>query len=248
VALHLGTHRFAPPLFATVLVIIGVALGVRLGMWQLARADEKRVLLEQFAAGANTVRPLSALNEPDLPRYQSITAQGRYDSAHQVLLDNMPAASGKAGFRVLTPFELEQDTWILVDRGWLAMGATRNDLPDIAVSEDERSIAGRLDELPRPGMRLSGSAVGTDQWPRVLNFPQHADLEQTLGRKLARRIVLLDPQASDGFERVWTQRTGFGPERHIAYAVQWFALAATMLIVYLVLNLKRRPTNDTEST
>jgi surfeit locus 1 family protein len=248
VPLHLGTRRFAPPLFATVLVIIGVAIGVRLGLWQLDRADEKRLLLDQFAAGANSVRPLHPREEPDLPRYQTISAQGRYDSAHQVLLDNMPSASGKAGFRVLTPFELEKDSWILVDRGWLAMGKTRNDLPNIAVSEDERSITGRLDELPRPGMRMSGSAVVDEQWPRVLNFPQHADLEQALQRKLPTRIVLLDPQASDGFERVWTQRTGFGPERHIAYAVQWFALAATMLIVYLVLNLKRRQANDSEPT
>jgi surfeit locus 1 family protein len=248
VPLHLGTRRFAPPLFATVLVIVGVALGVRLGMWQLTRADEKRELLEQFAAGANTVRPLSSAESQDLPRYQTISARGRYDSEHQVLLDNMPSASGKAGFRVLTPFELERDRWILVDRGWLAMGATRNDLPNIAVDEDERSITGRLDELPRPGMRMSGAPVVSEQWPRVLNFPQHADLEQALQRELAARIVLLDPQASDGFERVWTQRAGFGPERHIAYAVQWFALAATMLIVYLALNLKRRQPNDPEST
>ena len=86
------------------------------------------------------------------------------------------------------------------------------------------------------------------RWPRVLNFPEHAQLEQALQRRLASRILLLDPEVDDGFERVWTQHAEFGPDRHIAYAVQWFALAATMLIVYLALNLKRRQPNDSEST
>ena len=239
-ALNFGTRRFAPPLFATVLVLIGVAIGIRLGLWQLDRAAEKRELLEKFDAGDNASKPLVANEVENLPRYQTVEARGQYDSAHQVLLDNMPSASGRAGFRVLTPFHY-QGAWILVDRGWIPMGARREQLPPIGVDTSERAIVGRIDELPRPGMRLAQVASTETQWPRVLNFPEHAQLEQALQRPLATRIVLLDPQASDGYERVWTQNAGFGPDRHIAYAVQWFALAATMLIVYVVLNLKRRP-------
>jgi surfeit locus 1 family protein len=239
VAINFGTRRFAPPLFATVLMLIGVALGLRLGLWQLDRADQKRVLLEEFAAGEQQVKQLTASEVENFPRYQTVETRGHYDTEHQVLLDNMPSAAGRAGFRVLTPFQYDDDAWILVDRGWIAMGPTREQLPAIDVDANERTIIGRIDELPRPGMRLTQTASAEARWPRVLNFPEHAQLEQALQRRLASRILLLDPQASDGFERVWTQKAGFGPDRHIAYAVQWFALAATMLIVYLVLNLKR---------
>jgi len=239
VALHFGTRRFAPPLFATVLVIVGAALGVRLGLWQLDRADQKRELQDQFATGAEQVKPLLASDVENLPRYQTVETRGRYDTAHQVFLDNMPSATGRAGFRVLTPFQYDGGAWILVDRGWVAMGATREQLPSVTVDTNERSIKGRIDELPRPGMRLAAPASTETRWPRVLNFPEHAQLEQALQRRLASRILLLDPEVDDGFERVWTQHAEFGPDRHIAYAVQWFALAATMLIVYVIANLKR---------
>jgi surfeit locus 1 family protein len=65
-------------------------------------------------------------------------------------------------------------------------------------------------------------------------------LERVLERKLEGRIVLLDAQQSDGFERIWAMRAGFGPERHLGYAVQWFALAATMFIVFLVMSFKSK--------
>ena len=54
-------------------------------------------------------------------------------SSMQVLLDNMPSATGVAGYRVLTPWRLEAGQWLLVDRGWIAMGATREQLPDVRV-------------------------------------------------------------------------------------------------------------------
>ncbi|MGD2032747.1 MAG: SURF1 family protein, partial [Gammaproteobacteria bacterium] len=52
------------------------------------------------------------------------------------------------------------------------------------------------------------------------------------------RIVLLDASAEDGYLRNWAP-TEFGPERHYGYALQWFALAATLVIIYVVLNVKR---------
>jgi surfeit locus 1 family protein len=52
-------------------------------------------------------------------------------------------------------------------------------------------------------------------------------------------IVLLDQTEPFGFERI-RQRNEFGPERHVGYAVQWFGLALTVLIIYFVVNFKRR--------
>jgi surfeit locus 1 family protein len=54
----------------------------------------------------------------------------------------------------------------------------------------------------------------------------------------------LDPSQSDGFERTLAMPTDFGPNRHIAYAVQWFALAATMLVIYLLLSFKAKERHD----
>lgn len=235
-ALQLRSRTFSPSLASTALVVLGVVSTSYLGLWQLDRAAQKRAIGEQIAAGESSTRPLVS-PDAQLPRYQIVSATGRYDTAHQVLLDNMPAPRGMPGYRVLTPFELQGSGWILVDRGWLPLGASRATLPAIDVATTERTIVGRLDDLPRPGMRM-GSPTTTSTWPRVMNFPEHADLERALDRKLGQRIVRLDPQQSDGYERAVTLQPEFGPSRHIGYAVQWFALGATMLVIYLLLNLK----------
>jgi surfeit locus 1 family protein len=236
VAIQLGSRSFAPSRFGTLLMLVGVVSVSHLGVWQLNRAAEKRAILEQISAGESNTRPLNSADN-ELSRYQTVSAKGRYDAAHQLLLDNMPSLRGMPGFRVLTPFELSTGGWILVDRGWLPMGPTRAALPAIDVGTNERTIVGRLDDVPRPGMRL-GTPSNNTGWPRVLNFPEHADLERALDRRLGKRIVRLDPAQPDGYERTFAMRPDFGPNRHLGYAVQWFAIAVAMLVVYVIVNLK----------
>jgi len=222
-------------------MLAGVLACGRLGVWQLHRADEKQALIDQFESGRQQTVTLTAGNADSLPRYQRVELSGRYDGQHQVLLDNMPSERGQPGYRVLTPVALEQGGWLLVDRGWLPLGATRSELPDTAVGDNERVIAGRLDDLPEPGVRLGDNAPPDPaaSWPRVLSFPRYEELVRALDRPLQRRIVLLDATQPDGYERIWQAHFGFGPERHIAYAAQWFALGVAALVIYLMMSFKR---------
>jgi surfeit locus 1 family protein len=73
----------------------------------------------------------------------------------------------------------------------------------------------------------------------VLLFPTAADVESALGVAVEPRIVLLDAAAPDGFERIWRPALGFGPERHLGYAIQWFAFALVAAVVFVSLNLRR---------
>lgn len=223
-------------------MLVGVALGVRLGLWQIDRAAEKNALIAQFEQGQAKVVELSNANIGTLPRYQRVHFSGRYDARHQILLDNMPSqGQPMPGFRVWTPLELQGGGWVLVDRGWLPMRATRTDLPALEVAEELREITGRVDELPEPGVRLGNQTIGNPaaSWPQVLNYPRKSDLERVLGRPLPARIVRLDASQPEGYERNWNPSYSFGPQRHIGYAVQWFAMAAAMVVVYLVVSFKR---------
>ena len=83
--------------------------------------------------------------------------------------------------------------------------------------------------------------AGVTNWPRVLNVPQRQDIEKVLGGKVESRIVLLDPAAPDGYERVWRPAMQFGPERHLAYAIQWFVFALVALVIFIALSLRRLP-------
>ena len=225
------------------LSVAGVAIGVTAGVWQLGRAGEKRALEARFAAGSDAA-PLVALvpGDPDPAlRYRAIRLTGRYDAGHQVLLDNL-SHQQRPGYQVLTPFVTAAGT-VLVNRGWVPADGDRRVLPDVAVAAGPRDVEGRIDWLPRPAIELDASPPARDEpWPRRLSFPSIAELRDQLGVPLAGYQVLLDPAAPDGFIRQW-QPGGISPERHVAYAVQWFGLAVTLVVFNLVLLARTRKTD-----
>jgi surfeit locus 1 family protein len=231
-------------MFGAALTVFGVAFFCWLGSWQLGRAEQKEELLAQYEAGQQTQVAISSENAGRLKRYHRVSVAGRYDPAHQILLDNMPSHAGRPGFRVLTPMQSSAG-WLLVDRGWLPLGATRAELPNVAVPADDRNITGTMDSLPRAGITLESAPVAAETpWPRVLSFPTQADLEQQLGHKLIPGVLLLDPSQPDGYERVWEAHLGFKPERHIGYAVQWFALAAAAVIIFILMGFRTKKATD----
>jgi surfeit locus 1 family protein len=243
----LGSRRFKPSVLGVVLTLLGGFGCFRLGLWQLDRAEEKRASIAAFAGGAEQSRRVSG--ELDgLARYQSVELAGRYDAHHQILLDNMPSARGQPGYYVLTALQSEAGGWVLVNRGWVPAGMTRTQLPDIAVDGRLRLVRGQLDEVPRPGIRLgsahSAAPASSGNWPKVLNFPTQAELAAVLQRPLASSLLLLDPAQSDGYQRAWQARFGFGPERHLAYAVLWFGLLAAILVTFLVVSSRKVARDD----
>jgi surfeit locus 1 family protein len=231
-------------LFSVVLTLVGMALFARLGFWQLDRAGQKQALLAQYETGQQTRLAITPENADSLSRYQRVSIAGRYDPAHQILLDNMPSHAGRPGYRVLTPIQSDAG-WLLVDRGWLPLGATRAELPNISVNDAETNITGMMDALPRAGLQLESVPVDASApWPRVLSFPTQADLEQHLGHKLIPGVLLLDASHPDGYERIWEAHLGFKPERHIGYAVQWFALAAAAAIIFILIGFRTKKATD----
>jgi surfeit locus 1 family protein len=239
VSIKVGSRLFAPRPFTTLLTIVLIAMLISLGRWQLRRADEKRLLFDSFAAGTDATRPLD-LATPRLPRYQHIEASGHYDQARQILIDNMVNA-GRAGYFVITPFALTGGGWVLVNRGWVPLGASRAVRPTIPVTSDTRRLRGRADNLPSPGIQMGTRGKLAPPFPVVAAFPNHAELARLLGESSwtqAADLVLLDPAEPDGYVRSWAP-PGFPPMRHIGYAVQWFALALTLLVIYVVTNLRR---------
>jgi cytochrome oxidase assembly protein ShyY1 len=64
------------------------------------------------------------------------------------------------------------------------------------------------------------------------------ELAVDLGRELAPRQVLLDPAVPDGYVRDWVV-PGTPADRHLGYAVQWFAFAAVAAAIWLVLSVRK---------
>jgi surfeit locus 1 family protein len=220
--------------------LAGTAVFLALGFWQLERAEEKDALAGAAETGAEAP-PLTTLPRESLPeelRYRRVRLTGRYVPGRQILLDQMTTGGG-AGIEVLTPFVTETGRWVLVNRGWLAVEPARRSWPDVTVPDSTRTIVGRLNELPRPGLRLGAGDAGAEGWPRAMVYPTAAELEAALGRPLPDYQVQLGPDEPHGYLRAWEPR-GFGAERHLGYAVQWFAFAVVLWVIFFVLNLRRK--------
>ena len=251
----LGHRKFRAGIGMTALALAGVLLFGQLGRWQWHRAAEKRALEALFAAGA-AASPIEPGTRPlaGLPRYTLLRLRGHYDGGHQFLLDNI-SRDGAAGYEVLTPFELEDGRTLLVNRGLLPLANGRRDpLPDVSLAPPPApaagaralpplEITGRLDELPVTALRM-GRVPPDDGpgWPKRCSFPTAAQLGAALGRPIEARELLLAAGEPLGYRRDWHPgASGFGPARHLAYALQWWGFAALTLFLYVFMNLERRP-------
>lgn len=242
--MRVGSLEFRPALWPTVVTVVLFAFLTGLGFWQLDRAEQKKALITQYGnEQARTVLRLEAdLKSTAGLNYHSAIVTGHYDTRHQFLLDNRTHA-GRAGYQVLTPLIIRNSrVAVLVNRGWIPLGQSRGILPKVTVPEHRRGISGRI-KIPPEKVFMLGDEDPRQGWPWRIQQIRIDALSAELGRPLLPVILLLDAGEPDGYVREWKPVAGFGPERNIGYAVQWFGLAMTLLTIYLVVNT-RKVNND----
>ncbi|HSB96174.1 MAG TPA: SURF1 family protein [Spongiibacteraceae bacterium] len=225
--LHWPTTLFA-------LALLPLFLG--LGRWQLQRADQKAAAQIAFEERENALpQDVSQLPaEPEL--YTRVAATGHYDNAHSFLLDNR-ILHGRFGYEIITPFVLEQSNaqrdarHLLVNRGWIEGDPARVQRPSIAAVEGTVQITAYI---YRDGTKMTFFGNGQEQqWPKLIQNLIVDDLQRQLGTPTYPFILRLDASSAGALRTEW-QIVSMGPERHIAYAVQWFAMALTLIVVWLL--------------
>jgi len=134
---------------------------------------------------------------------------------------------------------------LMVNRGWLPQSGVRSELPALPTPAGLVSISGYWRALPRPAMRLGKGecvqpAAAARPWPRIVDYPTIEDLHCLYGEQVLAGELLLAADAPGGFARDWRALPAeMPPARHYGYAAQWFAFAATLLGIFIKLNLKR---------
>jgi surfeit locus 1 family protein len=213
-----------------------------LGIWQLNRAEEKRVMIKlQDQRQSTEIITIRAAMPGDTGAllYNPVKAFGHYDSNHQYLLDNQ-VYNGRAGYFVLTPFLLKgENKAVLVNRGWLPLGKNRSDLPAIDVDSSEIALRGGINRFPSLGIRLAGAEIPTDTWPALVQVIDSSVLAKQLGYPLFDFQVELDKNDAHGFTRDWHEPMVMTPEKHTGYAVQWFLLAITLTVLFIKYGFKK---------
>jgi len=234
------TAKFAK--LPTLVFLCVLPLLLSLGMWQLHRADEKRAFLQQQAQGqAAEAAHLSVTTEDNAEhlRYKKVDVTGHYDAQHQFLIDNQ-ISEGKVGYFVLTPFILQgENKGVLVNRGWVAANPDRAQLPNVAMDAEPTIIKGRANTFPSVGIKIAGAEIPTDTSPAVVQVVDNQVLAKKTGYPLFSFQLELDKELPNGFKRDWHTSTIMLPEQHTAYAVQWFALAFTLTVLFIVYSVKK---------
>ena len=225
--------RALAPLLAT---LAGVALGVRLGLWQLDRADRKIALETTLEARARA----PALDEAALARaphaaeaqfYRRVALHGRWAAERTVFLDNRQM-DGRVGFFVVTPLLLQQGgAAVLVQRGWAPRNfAARSALPAVATAAGPVMVEGIV--APPPARLFEFSAAASGPIRQNLDL---APFAREAGLELLPLSVLQQDSpsaAADGLLRHWPA-PALNVQMHYGYAFQWFALAAGIAFLYV---------------
>ena len=234
-----------PSWWALLLTAAGALLFIRLGVWQLHRADFKEALLRRYAASVSA--PLQEFSmvadAPPADGFPRVRVRGRYLADRLYLLDN-PKHDGRGGVEVFAPFALhDQPQLLLVDLGFLpgnGNGKTPQ-LPPLPTAEV--SVQGLYVPPPPVGFEMGGDALSRQtRWPKNSIFMDPAEVARDLGRPLYPRLLALDADPASIYVRVHTlDFSSMPPARHRAYAFQWFTFALAAVVILLVLHRKRKP-------
>jgi surfeit locus 1 family protein len=232
-------------LFTTLLVCIGAAVCVRLGIWQLDRLEGRRAANAQFTS-MRALPPLN-LNQEESDsiaqmEWRSVNVMGEYDFANQVAVRNQ-IYGNQYGYHLLTPLLFTphagpgpKQIAVLVDRGWIP--AEGNSAPadwrqydqpgvlsvsgQIRLGQTKPALGGVADVIPADGERLAVWNNGdVEQIINQLPYP-------TLSVYIQPDVSMPDTEPPIPFQREYEVTEG----PHLGYALQWFTFASILLIGY----------------
>ena len=235
---------FSPELLTSLLAAVFISLFVSLGYWQLDRADYKRALYAEFEnRQASTAVDLNQDYSGQLSTeellWRPVRASGEFLEAYQILLDNQVSAT-HAGYYVYTPFKLAKNgRVVLVNRGWLVADADRSVSPELVSTTGVVSINAIAKQIPKTGLLLKD--LPPEQMSATVYRVQRiniAELGELTNLDLLPYVLRLEADSGHGYLRQW-RVPGSGEKMHLGYAFQWFAFALSVLIIYLVLNIKK---------
>lgn len=231
--------RFDAEWRITLFTVLMVPLMIGLGFWQLQRAAEKVALASAFDARQQLgpARIAELREQPaDSLAYAPAALSGKFLPDAYFLLDNQ-IRSGQFGYEVLGILQLEgNDGVVVVNRGWIAGDASRQSLPEVPPVDGSVNITGHVYIAPGEPFLLAEQQFETG-WPKRIQAVEMKKIEAAIAPMHAGDVfpfpVRIDAGESGALSVNW-QVVNMSPQKHQAYAVQWFAMAAVLFGFYVM--------------
>jgi cytochrome oxidase assembly protein ShyY1 len=242
-------------IFGLVVVLMAVSF-VSLGFWQLGRlesvrVENQRILVNRDSQVSPADRVLSTTRPPsDDVEYQRVTATGRYDTAHEIVVRARQVAEENGAF-VVTPLVTGSGAALLVVRGWVPAASSATTAPDVPpAAEGEVTVVGRV-RMPETGAGPSRAAMVGKYLSVTRLIPE--ELADHVGAPTYDAYVELleqtPPQAEPAPAPI--PQGSLSEGNHESYAYQWFtfavmAIGGYVLLIVLEQRKRRRGEDDAE--
>lgn len=230
-SMMISARRFRPTWWGVALTVAGCAAFIALGNWQARRAQEKLALQAKVDAalkGPPLKLPAQPVAAADYA-LRRVVAQGEFVPEHTIFLDNK-IHRGRVGYEVVTPLRLEGGALhVLVDRGWVPAGPSREVLPRVPTPAGAQRVEGiALAHLPHalePGRAVPRGRV----WQNL----SVNEFGRVSGLALQPLVIEQRSAAPDGLVRDWTPPDS-GAARNESYELQWYLFAVLAVVLFLV--------------
>ncbi|WP_233267354.1 SURF1 family protein [Paraglaciecola sp. L3A3] len=225
------------PIIPTLITFTAVVIMFALGLWQLQRAEQKNERLASIAElkGSSQMALSAVLSNIHDMQDVPISFTASADPTQYFLLDNK-IHQGRVGYQLLVPLQTNSGI-LMANFGWLSATHSRKVLPEVNIDDNLMSYSG-LVSFPSKNILVTETAKVDGQWPKVIQEVDLNVLEQHYRKPLLPFVVKLAEEPNSSFVRQW-QAVVMPPEKHIAYAVQWFLLALAAVIVFIIAQRKR---------
>jgi len=237
--MQLGHYQFRPGKVPTLVMLALLPVFIGLGVWQMQRAEEKRLILTKQLERQQSapIQLTAALPYAEELRYRPARVRGTFDTRYPIYIDNK-IHQGRVGYQVVMPLRIEDtQTYVLVNRGWVPQGPSRAVLPSVTTPTLPVLVQGHIDFIHRDVVAMNGGNRSNAGWPAVQRWIDAAEFQQETKLGILPIILLQAADNEPGFSREW-HFVNSTPEKSTSYAVQWFSFAGLLLIIYIGVNLK----------
>ena len=217
-------------------IILAFLILLSLGFWQIARLKEKELFISSMQYNLSNP-PVDLKTRSENPLYSRIEVKGHFLPDKNIHLYGRKSMSKeKDGYYLITPFQTSEDKIILVARGWFAQKHKKR-INDIIDSSTE--ISGVTLPSEKNRLFVPGNDIANNIW-FTLDLQQAS---QVLDLNLENFYLIMDSKSSNTsqfLKALSTERLLHIRNDHLEYAVTWFALAISLVVIVIVYYLRQK--------
>ena len=211
-------------LLFSVFVYFIILVLLSLGFWQLYRLSWKLDLINQIENSLK-VEPIE-LQNVEKKNYLRIKTSGQIDFEKQIYLYNLNE-TGKPGFEVINPIKIGKEDY-LINRGWISFD--KKNKPEINII-DQKNIIGTLMLQSKSSLFKPKNEIDKNYWFTL----DREDILKFTGRNFSKYIIYLNGNYENPRPKVITAKIS---NNHKKYAITWFSMAISILLIYLYFRKK----------